>query len=255
MRPLLAGLVFIAAISAADRKLLPVHVAGHPDATEFRVTVNGVEQTVTVESGANVPISLAVILDSSTSRRGWLAGAVKSVAAILTSLPAGSEALVLNVSDPSPATFTADLPQLAASLNSIRPAGGTRLNDALFAALESLDRNARHPRRILLAFTDGDDNNSLHSMIEVQRRADRSLSELYLVAPFSRPGDQSARSMQELVTATGGRAFLETDPHLVRAVAEALAGEVLLGLPPEATGKVKVQLKSKTKPIYRPVLP
>ncbi len=104
---------------------------------------------------------------------------------------------------------TQDPEKMVEKLNGMKPAGGSALYDAVYAACTS--RKLVHgepfePRRILIVVGDGHDTASKHSLAEVLEVAQRNLVTIYGMSTvsfgFASEGDENLRRLAE---ETGGR--------------------------------------------------
>jgi Ca-activated chloride channel homolog len=157
---------------------------------DFRLLDNGVPQTVTSVEMEQVPLSVILAFDASASMRGeplqhltqaGLALVDRLADGDRAALPAFSEELVLA------APLTADLDVVRAGLSRIVARGATSLFDAIHAALTL--RDAALDRTVLIVFTDGLDNTSWLTGVDVLERARASDVVVYGVTLADPRGD------------------------------------------------------------------
>ena len=167
-------------------------------AEHFRVVDGGVEIVPSSLDRVRVPLSAAVLIDTSQSMEGRaLEAAVAGAEAFLRKLAAGDEAMVMLFSDRVRALipFTPDRPdrhdhrRLPAELDGLTADGGTALNDHLYAGLRLLDTGRGWPVVVLLS--DGADLLSALSMEEVRWKIAAGNVAIYWLRLGS--GDRSAR--------------------------------------------------------------
>lgn len=193
--PMLAGQLRFR--SSTDAVLVDVQVTagGKPvsglTAADFELKDTGVRQDIRVESFADVPISLLLTLDVSSSVAGerlerLTAAAREAVAA----LRPGDQAAVLTFRDRVQlhADWTNDRAALAARLGELKAEGWTALYDAVFSAVSWREKAAG--RVVVLVFSDGVDTGSwldADAAIDAARRSDVLVTAVS-AAPRLRPG-------------------------------------------------------------------
>ena len=151
---------------------------------DFRIFEDGVEQQIRYFSHAELPLALALVLDSSTS-----------VAAALKELREGArEALSLLKPDDQIALFSfADKPEKVESLSTdrspipediaaISPGGGTNITDALYEAATYLGREAPNRRHVIVLVSDNEPSDKgAHDDPQVIRTALETQTVIYSV--------------------------------------------------------------------------
>lgn len=250
--PLIARQEAPAAVFRSESDLVVLHVNvfdGRSDAVPdlmqdaFRVLENGEPQEITFFAGADVPVTVGLILDNSSSmiaRQGML---VAGGQAFARSSHPEDELFTVHFNEhvrfglPAGLPFTNRETLLQAALARFRPGGMTALHDAVMAGLDHLEF-ASHQKRVLVVLSDGDDNASRHSRREMMERARTSDAIVYAIANGnSRQGlDSNPRVMRELANVSGGVAlFPKDDADVVEAfdtVAANIRRGYLLGYSP-----------------------
>jgi VWFA-related protein len=194
-------------------------------AADFEVTDNDVAQRISVVSMEEVPISLMLAADVSTSMAGRRLAILKSASHAATSaLKAGDRASLVTFSQNVSllAGWTADRAGVDAAIERLAVGSGTALNHALAFALMYRDQSQN--RALALVFSDGMDTASILPRADAVSLSDRSDVVVYgvsladprdprsigpdhssgieLTRPVSRPSVLEAVSQ-----ATGGRTF------------------------------------------------
>ena len=152
-----------------------------------------------------VPLSVAVLLDTSNSMRGRpLAAAVDAAETLIGEKPARSEAAVFGFAKTPYLIhpWSAGSSTFDASLRSIQPSGGTSIWDAVGMASQSVGE--RHgASRALVLLTDGRDTASAATVADAVKAAGSVNARVFVVGL---PGASSDRAdLDRLVAATGGR--------------------------------------------------
>lgn len=216
---------------AVEAVTLDVFVAreGQPvlglKAENFVVEDNGVRQRVSLLDITQVDVAAVLVFDTSGSLAGRALGHLQAGArALLRDLRHGDRAALVTFDDvPSlRVPLTPDIGRVAEAIGRIQPGGRTALHDGLYCGLVLPTGAAR---RLVVLFTDGDDNASWLGPDQLLLDAARSEALVQVVAvapddataggvfhPFLRrpvpsPEQQSARRhwLRSVAELTGGR--------------------------------------------------
>jgi len=163
-------------VTRAGRRVLDLPRAG------FTVLDEGQPQRIVTFERGDVPLTAALLLDTSLSMQGArLRTALEGAQAFVRSMRDLDEASLMLFSDRllQMTPFTGDPEVVARGLAGIEAAGGTALNDFLYAALKRLD--ARQGRRVVILLSDGTDIESVLSIEDVLWKARRSQALVYWI--------------------------------------------------------------------------
>lgn len=228
--------------SSADAVRVDVQVrqGGKPiaglTAADFEVRDSRVQQEIQAVAIEDVPVSLILALDTSSSVRGEMLEQLKAAAhAAIGALRDDDQAVLLTFSHrvQRPATLTRDRQALRSAVDRMQANGSTALRDAIFAATAL--REQAPGRVILLVFTDGVDtaswldprsvvNAALRSDIVIygvstNRRQTRDQKSWYEDEPELFPGpfldDLTDRTGGELLQVKGGAELARTFAKIV----------------------------------------
>lgn len=157
----------------------------------FKVYENGVAQQIAFFSSDPQPISFAVLLDRSDSMKGDKFNRAKVAAQLLIEkLHQGSEfAYIPFDATWSEGEFYEDRGQVIQGIGNTQLGEGTRMFDAILAALD-LYKRARNARQAMILITDGADMHSDHMLVEVIRSVQESHVQLYAIGYFN--GEEAA---------------------------------------------------------------
>jgi Ca-activated chloride channel homolog len=246
-----------ATVTDSDKRLVPDLVE-----SDFEVYDNGKLQAITSFDNRPLPITVVVMLDSSGSMTLAL-DLVKSAAEqfLLRMMPE-DQGMVGAFNDKIqflPDAFTSSRDELIRSLKNLDFGYPTRLYDAVSESMTQL--NGIPGRKVVLVFTDGDDNASKVGSGDVTDRARTEDVMIYSVGLenvyFN--GQQKVRSspdrgLKRMSEETGGGFFLlkKTDElgATFTRVAQELHSQYVLGFTPQTLdGKIhKIDVKIKEKP-------
>jgi VWFA-related protein len=168
-------------------------------ARDFVLTDNGVAQTVDSVTLDRVPLSVTLLLDTSTSVLGERLAHLKQAGnGIVDALTADDRASLITFSHNVDVAvgMTFDKDALRRALASIKPGGSTALRDALQLALSLRTHDRSRP--LVLIFTDGDDTTSWISEDAILDTARRCGIVIHAIR------SQSSRFLDRLTDMAGG---------------------------------------------------
>jgi len=138
---------------------------------DFIVEEDGTPQTVTLlEQSFDVPVSMGVVLDTSTSMESKINTATSSIDHFLQTLEPDDDIFLMSFAGGVrlEQDFTRDRKKLTSSLRRVQLSSGTSLYDAVEKGLRKV-REGQHEKKAILLVTDGMDTSSLTSFDEALR--------------------------------------------------------------------------------------
>jgi VWFA-related protein len=246
--------------------LIPVSVTdgtNHPvvgiDARQFRVFDGKVEQQVVNVSTDDTPVSVGIVFDGSASMAHKLPQARAAVLEFLKSANPEDEFFLVNFSASAEVAvpFTTSAPEIQNRLMYATNKGKTALLDAIHLAVDTM-KDARNPRKALLIISDGGDNDSRYTKIEIRKALRETDVWVYAIGVYSNasvtlPEEERGGPMllSELAEETGGRHFAVFNakelPDAAAKIGMDLRNQYLVGVRPsnvESDGKFhKLQVK------------
>jgi Ca-activated chloride channel family protein len=221
------------------------YITGLPE-TEFEVFEDGRPQDLTMFTHERLPVSLAILLDTSQSMSLKLPQAQKAAVQFVRTLTSADEAQVVQFNDRARIIqdFTGDQAALEGAIRNTRASGATGLYNAVYIALKDLAARRRMEelrRMAVVVLSDGEDTTSLVSDDQVLGLARTSGIAVYGIS--LRPALPTAATLAQdglpryfftaLARDTGGQAhFLEGIAQLggtYDRVAEELRSQYSLG--------------------------
>ena len=206
---------------------------------DFQVFEEGVPQPLTLFTREDLPVSLAILLDTSASMEQKLSQAQTAAVRFVRTLQPADVAQVLKFSQRAEVVqdFTSDKAQLEAAIRTTTTSGDTALYTAIYVALKDLDRRHRDGefrRRAVVVLTDGEDTASSVNDEQVLDLARRTGIGVYGVGLFgdmpaaSRPlnPNQSTFFFSALGRATGAQAHFLKSVNQLDGVYDRLAQEL-----------------------------
>jgi Ca-activated chloride channel family protein len=188
---------------------------------DFSVFEDGVKQEVTFFNKTNLPIALALMIDTSASMDAKLPTAQEAAVGFVRKLRTQDVAEIIDFDSrvTIAAPFTADGNELEQAIRKTSAGGSTSLYNAIYIALKDLKKLVAKNveeirRRAIVVLSDGEDTSSLLPFEEVLDLAKRSETAIYSIG--LRSGDASTESkgfreaefaLRQFAQETGGRAF------------------------------------------------
>ncbi len=215
------------------------------DKTDFRVFDDKVEQQITQFSFEDVPVSVVLVFDGSSSMVDKMGESRRAAAEFLrTANPQDEFALIVfNDSARVVSGFT-DTPEVLKNRLAFTEAQGrTALLDGVYLAMDQM-RSAKYARKAIVLVSDGMDNHSRYTESEVKDRAREAGVQIFAIGimdplrfQFRTPEEMSGSALLDDVSGvTGGRLYRIDDPGQLPAAAaqigRLLRNEYVLGYSP-----------------------
>ena len=191
-------------------------------ADEFTVFEDGVKQDVTFFNRTNLPIALALLLDTSASMESKLPTAQEAAIGFAKRLRAQDLAEVIDFDSRVIVlqNFSNSAAELEQAIHKTSAGGSTSMYNAVYIALKDLKKvvakNAEEIRRqAIVVLSDGEDTSSLLPFEEVLDLAKRSETAIYAIGLRTQDGPGSTTKgfkeaefvLRQFAQETGGRAF------------------------------------------------
>jgi Ca-activated chloride channel family protein len=214
--------------------------------SEFQVFEDGVKQEVTYFNRSNLPIALALLVDTSASMESRLQTAQEAASGFARRLRPQDLAEIIdfdsrvNILQP----FTNKADELVQAIRRTSAGGSTSLYNAVYIALKELKKVIAKDtedirRQAIVVLSDGEDTSSLLPFDEVLDLAKRSETAIYAIG-LRDSDDGGGRGFKEaefvlrqLAQETGGRTFFPTQvtelPAIYTQIAEELSSQYTVG--------------------------
>ena len=212
-------------------------------AENFAVYEDGVQQDVSFFAAGDVPLDLAILLDTSASMTDKIGTAQQAAVGFASTLGQGDRITVVDIKDATQilAPLSGDVEAATRAILSTVPRGGTALYNGLYLTLKEMTKqrrlngDVRHQSIVVLS--DGDDTASLIGFDDVMALAKASGISIYTVmlrsrgtashtASSARYFSQSEFGMKSLAQETGARAFFPNDITELAGVYTLIAAEL-----------------------------
>jgi Ca-activated chloride channel family protein len=234
-------------LANVDLVLVPVTVADRMNRAvlglekqNFELYEDGQQQTIQTFAAEDAPLSLGVILDTSSSMSNKLDVASKSIEEFFNTANPRDDFFLITFSDRPVllVDFTSSVEEIHDRLFKAMASGRTSLLDAIYMGVNKI-HHGRYQRRALLIVSDGGDNCSRYTRSEIKRLVQEADVELYGIGIFDTfffqtPEERAGKHLLNDVTeATGGRTFVIKDirdlPEAARRISLELRNQYVLG--------------------------
>jgi VWFA-related protein len=224
---------------------------------QFRILEDGQPRTVTSATSSGGPVCIGFVIDKSGSMRGNLfavAGALRTFT--MAGNPQNRSFVVAFNDDPIlQQGFTSNPALIERAVDNAEPRGGTALYNAIIASANYLAKAAGCERRALVIVSDGEDNESRHTLeytvVALQQAGNPFLYAVGLPNAQSAFTSRGRRTLQELAESTGGLEFVAKNLKDLKKIMSKLAGiirsqytvsYVLSNSQPSGLAKIAVQV-------------
>ena len=207
------------------------HIVTNLDKNNFTVYEDGRPQPITSFRHEDIPVAMCIVVDNSGSMREKRQKVNAAALNLVRASNPNDEVCVVNFNDEFylDQEFTGSINKLKEALEKIETRGGTALYDAVMATATHLRENAKLEKKVLFVVTDGDDNESQHTL----ESAVRSLQvengpTVYAIGILE--GEEhvrhAKRALQTICERTGGIAFLPKTLDEVDAISRSVAHDI-----------------------------
>jgi Ca-activated chloride channel family protein len=244
------------------------YVRGLP-ISAFHVFENGLPQKISYFANANVPLELIAAVDISGSMGPVMPKLKTAVKEFLAAVPSGDQVTLLGFNDTVfPLTRRATNPSdRVKAVDRLAPWGSTALYDLVLRSIGMLGRQTG--RKVLVVFTDGEDQGSHATISDVERGLQGSDVTLYMIGQGRGvTQDRLKAIMDRLSKPTGGRALFAEGIDTLRGkfaeLLDELSNQYLLGYAPpgarrgETWRSIKVEVDGhseiRARQGYRPTV-
>ena len=199
----------------------------------FRIFEDKIEQEIRHFSNEDVPTSIGLLFDVSSSMGDKIARARDAAVAFLkTSNPADEYLLIAFADRPSvEEDFTSDISEIQNRLVHKRAKGSPTLYDAIYLALEKM-KQANHSKKAILLITDGEDTRSRYSLINVRNAVKEADVQIFAIGIVNSYYSDLARGrsgrgiLEQITEITGGRAYFPNSVYELEDICTKIAIEL-----------------------------
>jgi Ca-activated chloride channel family protein len=204
----------------------------------FRVFEDGIEQEVQTLSSEDVPVSIGLVFDMSSSMSDKVEKAREAAVEFMRTANPRDQFFLVSFNDRAELTsgFTSSVDELQTRMMFTSSHGRTALLDAVYLGLSQM-RGAHNSKRALLIISDGGDNHSRYNENDVKNYLKEADCQLYAIGIFD-PIAIRSRTTEEL-----------EGPSLLSEMTEMTGGRVFpvgnLGELPDIAAKIGMELRNQ----------
>jgi VWFA-related protein len=198
----------------------------------FQIYENGVLQTIRNFSHEDIPVTVGILVDNSTSMGPKRDDVIVAALAFARSSNPQDQMFVVNFNEhvsfglPANIPFTDKRDQLQEALSEIKAMGQTALYDGIAVGLDHL-KQANRDKKVLVLISDGGDNASKHSLAQVLSMAKQSSSIIYTIGIFDESdSDQNPGVLNRFARETGGKAYFPASSREIASICEEIAHDI-----------------------------
>lgn len=215
--------------TVTDREGCMISTLGEQD---FKVYEDGVPQRIRLFSNEDIPVTVGLVVDHSSTMRPKLAEVSAAARTFVQSSNREDEMFVINFNEkvslglPGRTRFANNTAELESAIITAPTGGETALYDAIAKGLEELQAGSRD-KKVLIVVSDGGDNASTQSLPQVMKRARQSSAVIYTIGIFDEEDpDRNPGVLKRLAQATGGEAFFPDQLSQVVSICERIARDI-----------------------------
>lgn len=199
---------------------------------DFEVYEDGVRQRTRLFLHEDIPVTVGLVVDHSGSMGPKLAEVTAAARSFVQFSNPEDQMFVVNFHEtvslglPPTIRFTNSSAELERAIWRAPAVGMTALYDAIVEALKQLQAGSRD-KKVLIVISDGGDNASAHTLIQVTSIAEHSSAIIYTIGLFDEgDGDANPKVLNQLAQATGGETFFPGQLSAVVAICERIARDI-----------------------------
>lgn len=172
----------------------------------FTILENDVLQQIEYFYSEDAPVSVGVILDTSSSMGSAINDSRQAVIEFMKTSNPEDEFFLISFSDEPKLLrgFTKEEGGIQSELVYTIPKGQTALLDAVYLGMSKM-HNAKYPRKALLIISDGGENHSRYTFSEIERVVKEADVQIYAIGIAG--SDYAPGFLRAITEGTGGRAL------------------------------------------------
>src|SRR5262245_44084173 len=223
---------------------------------DFAVFEDGVQQEVSYFAAMNVPLDLAILLDTSSSMSDKMATVQEAAVGFASHLRSGDRVTVVSIKDGARVLhdLDGDVTGACEAIRKTSASGGTALYNSIYTTIRQMQKvhasdEGQVRRQAIAVLTDGDDTTSLvtfDDLLALAKQAGIAIYTIALKSPYptallgALKGDaESDYAMKALAQETGARSYFPTDisqlAGVYSSITQELASQYALGFTSSTT--------------------
>ena len=199
----------------------------------FQLFEDKIEQKISHFSNEDLPTSIGLLFDVSSSMSDKIGRAKDAAIAFLKTSNPDDEFYLITFADRPTVDeeFTSDVSQIQNRLVYKPAKGSTTLYDAVYLGLEKM-KQGHNPKKAILLITDGEDTRSRYSLVNVRNAVKESDVQIYAIgivnsyySDFAQ-GRTGRAVLEEMTEITGGKAYFPNSVYELEDICTKIAIEL-----------------------------
>jgi Ca-activated chloride channel homolog len=199
----------------------------------FKIFEDKIEQEISHFSREDVPTSIGLLFDVSSSMGDKIARSKDAAVAFLKTSNPDDEFYLLTFADVPKidVDFTTDVSEVQNRLVYKNAKGSTTLYDAVYLGMQKM-KQGHNPKKAMLLITDGEDTRSRYSLVNVRNSIKESDVQIYAIGIVSSyysdfaQGRSGRAVLEEMTEITGGRAYFPNSVYELEDICTKIALEL-----------------------------
>jgi len=199
----------------------------------FQVFEDKIDQKISHFSNEDLPTSIGLLFDVSSSMSDKISRAKDAAIAFLKTSNPDDEFFLETFADRPKVDeeFTSDVSEIQNRLAYKVAKGSTTLYDAVYLALEKM-KQGHNPKKAILLITDGEDTRSRYSLVNVRNAVKESDVQIYAIGIVSSfysdfaQGRTGRAVLEEMTEITGGKAYFPNSVYELEDICTKIAIEL-----------------------------
>jgi Ca-activated chloride channel family protein len=209
----------------------------------FSVFEDGVQQDVSFFAATNVPLDLAILLDTSSSMSDKLETVQEAAVGFASHLRSGDRVTVVAIKDSARVLhdLDGDVTGACEAIRKTAASGGTALYNGVYTTIRQMQKvrasdGGEVRRQAIAVLTDGDDTTSIvtfDDLLALAKQAGVAIYTITLKSPYQtallgvmKENSESDFAMKALAQETGARSFFPTDISQLAGVYSSITQEL-----------------------------
>lgn len=207
--------------------------------SQFKIFEDKVPQKIEYFSSDTVPVSVALVIDTSGSMRTKLKAVIDAAKVLVRAARPGDEFCLVTFREKAQLIeeFTTDIDDIESALTEISAGSGTALLDAIYVSSDYAMKEAKNRRKALVVISDGDERDSVCKATQLMDRLREQDLQVYLIGfPgevadangffYTSVREKSVKLINDIADESGGRAFFPKCLYDVCTLTEQISNDV-----------------------------
>lgn len=198
---------------------------------QFKVFEDGVEQKISSFAQEDVPVTMGILLDTSSSMKDRAEKVNAAALAFIRASNPDDQVFLIGISKEAELLqdFTSDIDEIQDSLDNIIIAGQTILYDGIHLGVEKA-RSGNKAKKAVVVITDGEDNASFYKLDELVAKIQESDVQVFCIGFLRATKDsefkRASKALIRISEESGGKAFFPQKIDEVHDIVKEIAADL-----------------------------